>query len=133
MNFGSCKVEMRVMDNAVAYRFVTNMRGEILVDNEHFTIVPESGFTAHYQQCGSFNTAYEERYQHKSADEWIRHNRLATVPMLLSGEGDSQLLIGESDVDDYPRLFPFLSISLLYKKFFIFSRYKSFVDFTYID
>ncbi len=105
MNFGSCKVEMRVMDNAVAYRFVTNMRGEILVDNEHFTIVPESGFTAHYQQCGSFNTAYEERYQHKSANEWIRHNRLATVPMLLSGEGDSQLLIGESDVDDYPRLF----------------------------
>ncbi len=105
LNFGSCTVEMRVMDNAVAYRFVTNMKGEILVDNEHFTIVPESGFTAHYQQCGSFNTAYEERYQHKSADEWIRNNRLATVPMLLSGEEDTQLLIGESDVDDYPRLF----------------------------
>ena len=105
LNFGSCKVEMRVMDNAVAYRFVTNMKGEVLVDNEHFTIVPESGFTAHYQQCRSFNTAYEERYQHGEADKWIMENRLATLPMLLSGEQDTQLLIGESDVDDYPRLF----------------------------
>ncbi|MBQ3121219.1 MAG: glycoside hydrolase family 97 protein [Bacteroidaceae bacterium] len=105
LNFGSCKVEMRVMDNAVAYRFVTNMKGEVLVDNEHFTIVPESGFTAHYQQCRSFNTAYEERYQHGEADKWIMENRLATLPMLLSGEKDTQLLIGESDVDDYPRLF----------------------------
>ena len=105
MNFGSCTVEMRVMDNAVAYRFVTKMKGEVLVDNEHFTIVPESGFTAHYQQCRSFNTAYEERYQHGEADKWIMENRLATLPMLLSGEQDTQLLIGESDVDDYPRLF----------------------------
>ena len=105
VNFGSCAVEIRVMDNAVAYRFVTNMKGEILVDNEHFTLVPEDGFTAHYQQCNSFNTAYEERYQHKEAKNWIRDNRLATVPMLLSGEQDTQLLIGESDVDDYPRLF----------------------------
>ena len=105
MNFGSCTVEMRVMDNAVAYRFVTKMKGEVLVDNEHFTIVPESGFTAHYQQCHSFNTAYEERYQHGEADKWIMENRLATLPMLLSGEQDTQLLIGESDVDDYPRLF----------------------------
>lgn len=105
LNFGSCTVEMRVMDNAVAYRFVTKMKGEVLVDNEHFTIVPESGFTAHYQQCRSFNTAYEERYQHGEADKWIMENRLATLPMLLSGEQDTQLLIGESDVDDYPRLF----------------------------
>ena len=105
MNFGSCTVEMRVMDNAVAYRFVTKMKGEVLVDNEHFTIVPESGFTAHYQQCRSFNTAYEERYQHGEAEKWIMENRLATLPMLLSGEQDTQLLIGESDVDDYPRLF----------------------------
>ena len=38
-----------------------------------------------------------------------------------------------SFVNDYPCLFPFLIISLLYKEFFIFSRSKSFVDFTYID
>ena len=105
LDFGSYKVELRVMDNAVAYRFVTNTKGEIIVDNENFTIVPESGFTAHYQQCHSFNSAYEERYQHKEAANWINDNRLATLPMLLSGEQDTQLLISESDVDDYPRLF----------------------------
>ena len=105
VNFGSYSVELRVMDNAVAYRFVTNIKGEIIVDNENFTMVPESGFTAHFQHCNSYNTAYEGHYQHKEAENWIRDNRLATLPMLLSGADDIQLLIGESDVDDYPRLF----------------------------
>lgn len=106
VNFGSYSVELRVMNNAVAYRFVTNMKGEIIVDNEYFTMVPAEGFDAHFQHCNSFNTAYEGHYQHKEVANWIRDNRLATLPMLLSAkEGDTQLLIGESDVDDYPRLF----------------------------
>ena len=33
INFGSYSVEMRVMNNAVAYRFVTNIKGEVTVEN----------------------------------------------------------------------------------------------------
>lgn len=105
INFGSYSVEMRVMDNAVAYRFVTNIKGEVTVENEYFTMIPADGYTAHVQPCNSFNTSYETAYQHKSVGDWVRDNRLATIPMLLSGENDTQLLIGESDVDDYPRMF----------------------------
>lgn len=105
LNFGQYKLELRVMDNAVAYRFVTNLKGEIEVKDEQFTIQPSDGFTAHIQPCRSFNTSYEEPYQHKSLVDWQKEGNLATVPALLSRDDDLQLLIGESDVDDYPRLF----------------------------
>lgn len=105
MQFGTYSVVLRVMDNAVAYRFVTRLKGEVEVLDEQFTLLPADGFTAHIQPCGSFNTSYEEAYQHKSIAEWQKDGNLATVPALLSSADDTQLLIGESDVDDYPRLF----------------------------
>ena len=105
IDFGKYQVLLRVMDNAVAHRFVTKFKGEVDVMDEQFTIVPTEGFTAHYQTCGSFNTSSEDPYQHKTIPEWHKDGSLATSPALLSGRYDTQLLIGESDLDDYPHLF----------------------------
>ena len=105
LNFGTCQLLLRVMDNGVAHRFVLNQKGDVEIMDETFAIRPADGFTAHYQTCGSFNTSYEEPYQHKNIDEWQQDGKTATIPCLLSGADDTQLLIGESDVDDYPRLF----------------------------
>ena len=105
INFGAYQVLMRVMDNAVAHRFVTKIKGEVEVKDEQFTLMPADGFTAHYQTCGSFNTSYEEAYQHKTIADWHKDGKMGTIPLLLSGADDAQLLVGESDVDDYPRMF----------------------------
>lgn len=105
LSFGTCQLLLRVMDNGVAHRFVLNQKGDVEIMDETFAIRPADGFTAHYQTCGSFNTSYEEAYQHKSIGEWQQDGKTATIPCLLSGADDTQLLIGESDVDDYPRLF----------------------------
>ena len=105
LNFGTYQLLVRVMDNAVAHRFVLNQKGDVEVMDEKFVLRPADGFTAHYQTCGSFNTSYEEAYQSKSIDEWQQDGKTATIPCLLSGADDTQLLIGESDVDDYPRMF----------------------------
>ena len=105
IHFGVYQLLLRVMDNAVAYRFVTNMKGEVEVRDELFTIQPAEGFVNHIQVCRSFNTSYEEAYQHKTMSEWQQEGSMATIPALLSHADDTQLLIGESDVDDYPRLF----------------------------
>ncbi len=105
IDYGSYQVLVRVMNNAVAHRFVTRQKGQVEVQDEQFVIRPADGFTAHVQNCGSFNTSYEEAYQNKSLADWQADGKLATVPALLSGAHDTQLLIGESDVDDYPRLF----------------------------
>lgn len=107
VNFGSYTVELRVMDNAVAYRFVTNVKGEVEVKDEQFRLVPAEGFTAHYQTAPeNFNTSYEEAYRAGTLAEWGASDRkMATNPLLLSGANDTQLLMGESDVDDYPHQF----------------------------
>ena len=105
LNFGTYQLLVRVMDNAVAHRFVLNQKGDVEVMDEKFVLRPANGFTAHYQTCGSFNTSYEEAYQSKSIDEWQQDGKTATIPCLLSSADDTQLLIGESDVDDYPRMF----------------------------
>ena len=105
IDYGKYKVLLRVMNNAVAHRFVTNVKGEVEVKDETFAIHPVEGFTAHIQVCGSFNTSHEEPYQHKSLSEWKNDAFLVTSPALLSAADDTQLLIGESDLDDYPHLF----------------------------
>ena len=98
---------LRVMDNGVAYRFVLDRKGEVDVYDDHFRFVPADGFTAHYQTAESFNTSCEEPYRSGSLAEWSASDRpMATIPFLLSRDSDdTQLLIGESDVDDYPKQF----------------------------
>ncbi|MBQ9559156.1 MAG: glycoside hydrolase family 97 protein [Bacteroidaceae bacterium] len=105
VQFGTYQVLLRVMDNAVAHRFVTKLKGEVEVHDEQFTLVPAEGFIAHIQACKSFKTSYEESYQHKAITDWQKDGDMVTIPALLSGPADTQLLLGESDVDDYPRMF----------------------------
>lgn len=106
LNYGNYNVEIRVFDNAVAYRYVTKLKGDIEVAEDNFTLIPTNEYTVHRQTARSFNTSYEEAYVHSTLDEWRQHERpITTVPCLLSGENDSQLLLGEADVDDYPRIF----------------------------
>ena len=103
----NCQMQLRVMNNCVAYRFVLSRKGTVDVYDDHFRFTPASGFTAHYQTAPeNFNTSYEERYRTSTIAEWAASDRRqATVPFLLSGKNDTQLLIGESDVDDYPHQF----------------------------
>ena len=97
---------LRIMDNCVAYRFVMDRKGDVEIYDDHFLIVPADGFTANYQTARSFNTSSEEPYRSGSLTEWGASDRkLATSPLLLSRPDDTQLLIGESDLDDYPHLF----------------------------
>ena len=97
---------LRVMDNCVAYRFIMDRKGDVEIFDDHFLLIPADGFTANYQTARSFNTSSEEPYRSGTLAEWGASDRkLATSPLLLSGPDDAQLLIGESDLDDYPHLF----------------------------
>lgn len=101
-----CSLLLRIMNNGVAYRFVLNRKGDIEVFDDGFRLVPADGFIAHYQTAGSFNTSFEELYRTGTLAEWHDgENKMATVPLLFSGADDRQLLVGESDVDDYPKQF----------------------------
>lgn len=100
-------VLLRVMNDGVAHRFVLSKRGEVEVNDESYRFIPAKGFTAHRQSAASnFNTSFEEAYRHETLKEWNASDRkTTTIPLLLSGEDDTQLLLGQSDVDDYPHQF----------------------------
>lgn len=102
---GKVSLQLRVSDEGVSHRFVIAGKGKVEIGNETMSFVPEGNPMCHVQQPGSFNTSYEDSYKHKTFGEWKQEDKLATLPVLFSGEGDCQLLVGESDVDDYPRMF----------------------------
>lgn len=106
LNLGkSVQLQIAVMDNAVAHRFVTTTKGTKEIDSEKMRIVPAINVNCHLQQPHNFVSSYEEEYKHKSLTEWEGEGSLASVPALLSGDNDRQLLISESGVDNYPRMF----------------------------
>lgn len=106
VNYGKYSVELRVMDNAVAYRFVTRLGGTIQVMADQMNLTPAADYTFHRQPCGSFNTSYEEAYRHQTLEKWQADDRkLTTIPCLMTGADDLQMLVGEADCVDYPRIF----------------------------
>ena len=95
---------LRVMDNAVAYRFQTRLKGEVEVTEDRFLLRPAVEVTTHVQQPGNWRTSCEENYTHQSIAEWQAGGRFGLTPAVLSGDDDLQLLVGETDLRDYPHL-----------------------------
>lgn len=105
LRFKGFDLEFRLMDNALAYRFVSHQGKRMVVNDEPLKITLENAdlLTAHLQQVNSFRSAYEDPYTHQGVKEAFK---LATIPVLVSNETtDRQLLFGETGVTDYPRMF----------------------------
>lgn len=106
LNFkGNYAVEFRAFDNGIAYRFITNKKGDIEVINEDFTINFPDTYLAHLQQPDNFKTAYEEPYTHVQTNEWKSSDKMSTLPVLIDTKKEYKILISESDLSDYPCLF----------------------------
>ncbi|MCR5181172.1 MAG: glycoside hydrolase family 97 protein [Bacteroidaceae bacterium] len=95
---------LRVLDNAVAYRFETTVKGEVEVTTDRFILRPAVEVTTHVQLPNSWRTSCEESYTHQSIDAWKESGKFAITPALLSGPDDLQMLIAETDLRDYPHL-----------------------------
>lgn len=102
---GGYSLEFRVYNDAVAYRFVTERKGEIEVLNEDFSIGLTADCLAHLQQPGGFKTAYEEPYSHILSSQWKAEDRMSTLPVLLDTQKKRKIFISEADLTDYPCLF----------------------------
>lgn len=97
-------VEFRVFNEGIAYRFITNIKGNIQVKNENFTVNLPENYTAHLQQTPWFKTSYEYPYSHLETSNFKAGLNKSTLPVLL--ENDTfKILLSESDVTDYPAMF----------------------------
>lgn len=103
---GGYSVEWRVFDDGVAYRLVTDVKGEVDVLDEVFSVSLPPDFTIHVQQSGGFKTSYEERYSHLGAQEWNDSgDKYTLLPVLVDAGNGRKVLISESALNDYPAMF----------------------------
>ena len=101
---GGYKVEWRVYDDGVAYRFVTSLKGDIEVMSEDGNWQLAAPAKLVLQQPGSFKTSCEENYSVVQSNEWKADDKMSELPILVMGE-KQKVLISEFDLFDYAGVF----------------------------
>ena len=101
---GGYKVEWRVYDDGVAYRFVTSLKGDIEVMGEDGTWQLAAPAKLVLQQPGGFKTSCEENYSVVQSNEWKADDKMSELPILVMGE-KQKVLISEFDLFDYAGVF----------------------------
>ncbi len=102
---GNWSVEFRAFNDGVAYRFITNKKGEVEVMDELFQVDLPADYVMHVQQAGRFKTSYEESYRHLNEDEWNKSADKYTLLPTLVETPKHKILISESALTDYPAMF----------------------------
>lgn len=102
---GNYSVEFRAFDDGVAYRFITNKKGEVEVINELFQVDFPEDYPMHVQMAGRFKTSYEESYNHMKLSEWKNAKGYTMLPVLIEAKNNHKILISESALTDYPAMF----------------------------
>ena len=102
---GQYSVEFRAFDDGVAYRFLTDKKGEVEVMNELFQVDFPEDYLMHTQQSPDFGTNYEIVYTHPKHSEWKAKKGVTLLPLLIEAKNNHKILISESSVSDYPHMF----------------------------
>ena len=102
---GNWSVEFRAFDDGVAYRFMTNKKGEVEVNEELFQVDFPEDYQMHIQHSSDFGTNYELFYEHPKYSEWKDKKGVTLLPMLIEAKNGHKILISESSVSDYPHMF----------------------------
>jgi alpha-glucosidase len=102
-NLRDYKIEFRVFDDGVGYRFITNFENELMVENELIQLNFPSGTETYFPQEHRYFSHFEQLYQHINMDT-IRNDRFASLPLLMKSNGIN-MLFSEMDLQNYPNMF----------------------------
>jgi alpha-glucosidase len=104
------KIEFRVYDDGVAYRFLTLFKDSITVQNEvasfHFPESSAAWFPSIHKRDDAdiFHTSFEELYPLRQLDS-IKNTEVGYTPVLVAPPSNPKIAIVESDLEDYPGMF----------------------------
>lgn len=100
---GDWGVVFRAYNEGVAYRFFTNFKDKVTVEEETFSFQPAVCKTVFFPEEESFYSHNERVAQPLSPSE-LHENRLASLPTLVELDNDVKILLTETDLQDYPGL-----------------------------
>ena len=106
---GNYTLQVRAYDDGVAYRFVTSFPDDITVMEE----TVQFNFSDTYQMYiplankaeDRFRTSFERPYELRPTLDAQRSDKLGFLPILVKSPDFGNLLLMESDVEDYPGMF----------------------------
>jgi len=93
-------LQFRAYDDGIAYRFETSMKDDIIIKNEISEFQFPSGSHSWYPVETSFMSHNERTFIYSLIDT-LTNKHLASLPSLFQVSG-SDILISESDIEDYP-------------------------------
>jgi alpha-glucosidase len=100
----------RVYNDAVAYRFFTKKKGEVIINNEeanfnftadHKAFIP---YMWDYRDGKIFNCSFESLYTEQKISQF-RKDSLAFLPLLVDIGNGKKVVILEADLEEYPGMF----------------------------
>lgn len=107
---GDYSVLFRVYDDAVAYRFVTKKKGELIIKDEtanfNFT-ADDKAFVPiqwDYRAGKNFNSSFEALYHEIDLSQFPKDS-LAFLPVLVDLGQNKKAVILEADLQDYPGMY----------------------------
>lgn len=106
---GNYGINFRVYNDAVAYRFFTKRKGEIIVKNEeanfNFTDDYKSFIPIQwdYRDGKNFNSSFEALYHEIKLSQFPKDS-LAFLPLLVEA-GAKKVVVLEADLEDYPGMY----------------------------
>ncbi|WP_316832288.1 glycoside hydrolase family 97 protein [Pedobacter aquatilis] len=96
-------VEFRAYNDGIAYRFITNKKDSVIVQNEDVYIEFANDVTSAYLETKSFMTSYEILYQNKKLND-VDAQKMSVLPILFNDK-KYNVLLSEADLYDYPAMF----------------------------
>ncbi|MDR1403733.1 MAG: glycoside hydrolase family 97 protein [Tannerellaceae bacterium] len=106
---GNYSVEFRVYNDGVAYRFLTNRKGDIKIQSEEVTFNFAGDYKAfipyiNNTHLGSrYSFSFESFYDEQTLSQMFTDS-LSIVPLLVELEDGKKAAVMEADVEDYPGL-----------------------------
>ncbi len=94
----------RAYNDGCAYRFRTFFPDEIKILNEEVTINFAHDYFTYFPEEASFITHFERYYDYLTISE-VEKDQFCSVPFLVKTENESNIVITESDLEDYPGIF----------------------------
>ena len=94
-------IEFRAYDNGVAYRFITDQKGEIIVKNELINFNLPPACKIYFPEEETMHSHNEREFKHMPVDS-IGSKRFSSLPALVEIPNGPKMLITESNIVDYP-------------------------------
>lgn len=95
------KLQFRVYNEGVVYRFITNLDGDMMINNEHAEFVFDKSSVLTFQQDSNMNSDYEAPYVVRNIND-IEKGTTGNLPALLQTPSSVNILFLESATEDYP-------------------------------